>query len=73
MLSRDPERFAPLRRAGAADPTDVADHEAVEAVAERVENELGMIDVWVHVAMATEFAPVSKLTLEEVARGTAVT
>ena len=53
--------------------TDVADAEAVEAAATRVEEELGPIDVWVNVAMATVFSPVSKLTAAEVERGTAVT
>ncbi|HVX32914.1 MAG TPA: SDR family oxidoreductase [Solirubrobacterales bacterium] len=37
-------------------PTDVADPEAVEAAAERVERELGPIDVWVSNAMTTVFA-----------------
>ncbi|HEY3552295.1 MAG TPA: SDR family NAD(P)-dependent oxidoreductase, partial [Solirubrobacterales bacterium] len=32
-------------------PTDVADPDAVEAAAERVERELGPIDVWVNDAM----------------------
>ncbi len=80
LLSRDPERLehaaAELRRHGVRAlpiPTDVADYEAVEAAAERVENELGPIDIWVNVAMATVFAPVSELTAQEVARGTAVT
>jgi short-subunit dehydrogenase len=80
LLSRDPERLeraaADLRRYGIRAlpiPTDVADYNAVEAAAERVETELGPIDVWVNVAMATVFAPVDKLTPEEVARGTAVT
>jgi short-subunit dehydrogenase len=80
LLSRDLERLehtaAELRRYGVRAlpiPTDVADFQAVEAAAERVESELGPIDVWVNVAMATVFAPVSKLTAEEVARGTAVT
>ena len=54
-------------------PTDVADAEAVEAAASRVEAEFGPIDVWVNVAMATVFAPVAKLTAEEIQRGTAVT
>jgi NAD(P)-dependent dehydrogenase (short-subunit alcohol dehydrogenase family) len=80
LLSRDPERLeaaaAEARSCGVRAlpiPTDVADAAAVEAAAERVEQELGPIDVWVNVAMATVFAPVSKLTPEEVARGTAVT
>ena len=54
-------------------PTDVADAVAVDRAAERVEQELGPIDVWVNVAMATVFAPVHRLTAEEVQRGTAVT
>lgn len=54
-------------------PTDVADATAVEAAAERTEAELGPIDVWVNVAMATVFAPVHRITPEEFERGTAVT
>jgi short-subunit dehydrogenase len=80
LLSRDPVRLeqaaAELRRYGVRAlpvPTDVADFDAVEAAAERVENELGPIDIWVNVAMATVFAPVAQLTAAEVARGTAVT
>jgi short-subunit dehydrogenase len=53
--------------------TDVADPAAVEAAADRAEAELGPIDVWVNVAMATVFSPVSKLSAEEVERGTKVT
>ena len=81
LLARDPVRL----EAAAADlrfthgvrtlaiPTDVADAEAVEAAADKIEVELGPIDVWVNVAMATVFAPVSKLTAAEVERGTRVT
>lgn len=54
-------------------PTDVADAIAVDAAAAKVENQLGPIDVWVNVAMATVFAPVSKLTAQEFERGTKVT
>jgi short-subunit dehydrogenase len=54
-------------------PTDMADAETVDVAAERIERELGPIDVWVNVAMATVFAPVHKLTVEEFQRGTAVT
>jgi NAD(P)-dependent dehydrogenase (short-subunit alcohol dehydrogenase family) len=43
---------------------------AVNAAADRVEAELGPIDVWVNVAMATVFAPVHLLTPEEFERGT---
>ncbi len=80
LLSRDPERLElaadELRRFGVrvlAIPTDVADAKAVDTAADRVEAELGPIDVWVNVAMATVFAPVHKLTAEEFQRGTAVT
>ena len=80
LLSRDPERLeraaTELRRHGVRAlpiPTDVADADAVENAASKVEDELGPIDVWVNVAMATVFAPVSKLTAEEFERGTRVT
>ena len=53
--------------------TDVADFAAVEAAAIRVEQELGPIDVWVNNAMATVFAPFSRITAEEFRRGTEVT
>lgn len=54
-------------------PTDVADAEAVEAAAEGVERELGPIDTWVNVAMATVFGAVSDVSAAEVERGTRVT
>jgi short-subunit dehydrogenase len=80
LLSRDPDRLdhaaVELRRFGVrvlSVPTDVADAAAVEAAADRVERELGPIDAWVNVAMATVFAPVHQLTAEEFQRGTAVT
>ncbi len=80
LLSRDPDRLEhaafELRRFGVRAlpiPTDVADADAVEAAADRVEQELGPIDVWVNVAMATVFAPVSELTAAEIKRGTEVT
>jgi short-subunit dehydrogenase len=80
LLSRDPDRLesaaVELRHFGVRAlpiPTDVADAKAVDAAAELTERELGPIDVWVNVAMATVFAPVHKLTPEEFQRGTAVT
>src|SRR5215218_11340334 len=42
-------------------PTDVADPEQVEAAAERVEQELGSIDVWVNDALAVIFSPVKDI------------
>jgi short-subunit dehydrogenase len=54
-------------------PTDVADASEVDAAAAQIETEFGPIDVWVNVAMATAFAPVSQLTASEFERGTKVT
>ncbi len=51
---------------------DVADPDAVEAAAERVENELGPIDVWVNNAMASVFSPVSEMKAAEYRRVTEV-
>jgi NAD(P)-dependent dehydrogenase (short-subunit alcohol dehydrogenase family) len=52
---------------------DVADAEAVRAAAERVERELGPIDVWVNNALVTVFAPFREVTAEEFRRVTEVT
>src|SRR4051794_12015519 len=80
LLSRDPTRLdraaEELRGFGVRAlpiPTDVADAAAVDRAAERVEHELGPIDIWVNVAMATVFSPVADLRPDEVQRGTAVT
>lgn len=80
ILSRDSERLsnlaARIKQEGhrvLAIPTDVADAEQVDAAAQRTQDELGPIDVWVNVAMATVFAPVSKLTPAEILRATEVT
>ena len=42
-------------------PTDVADAEAVEAAASRVEEEFGPIDIWVNDAMVSVFSPVKEM------------
>lgn len=80
LLSRDPSRLEAAANAARvhgvralAIPTDVADGDAVEAAASRVEKELGPITVWVNVAMATVFSPVEDLKRDEVERGTQVT
>jgi len=54
-------------------PTDVADPEQVEAAAQRVEEELGPIDIWVNVAMTTIFSPLKDIEPEEFKRATEVT
>ncbi len=51
---------------------DVADADAVEAAAERVERELGPIDVWVNVAMTSVFAFIKDTTPAEFKRVTEV-
>jgi len=53
--------------------TDVADHDAVEGAAERVETELGPVDVWVNNAMTTVFSSLDDLSAEEYRRVTDVT
>jgi NAD(P)-dependent dehydrogenase (short-subunit alcohol dehydrogenase family) len=54
-------------------PCDVADAAQVEAAAERVERELGPIDVWVNNATATVFGEFKDIAPEEFARVTEVT
>jgi short-subunit dehydrogenase len=52
---------------------DVSHAAQVEAAAERIEQELGPIDIWINSAMATVFAPVSETPAEEFRRATEVT
>jgi len=54
-------------------PTDVADHKQVEQAAQRVEDKLGPIDIWVNDAMTSVFSPVKEMTAEEFKRVTEVT
>jgi NAD(P)-dependent dehydrogenase (short-subunit alcohol dehydrogenase family) len=54
-------------------PADVADAVQVESAAERIESELGPIEVWVNNAMTTVFAPVAETTPDEFRRATEVT
>jgi len=54
-------------------PVDVADAAQVEAAADRVERELGPIDIWVNDAMTSVFAPIKETTGEEFRRVTEVT
>jgi len=80
LIARGPERLAAaeseIRDAGGralALSADVADAAALEAAAERVERELGPIDVWVNNAMVSVFSPVKEMTPEEYRRVTEVT
>lgn len=62
-----------MGRRAIAIPTDVADADQVEAAAERVEHELGPIDVWVNNAMVTVFSPFVDVAPDEYRRVTDVT
>jgi short-subunit dehydrogenase len=80
LLSRGADRLEAARREveerggrALALPTDVADAQAVERAAQRVEDELGPINLWVNVAMTTVFAPFHEITPEEFKRATEVT
>ena len=80
ILGRDPDRLNAavweLERMGIramAVPADMADAQAVEDAADKIEAELGPIDIWVNNAMATVFSPVMDTTPEEFKRGTEVT
>lgn len=52
---------------------DMADAEAVDKAAERIEAELGPIEIWINAAMATVFGPVNKTSAAEYKRVTEVT
>lgn len=79
LLSRNEERLNTLaeeiRAAGGtalALAVDVADADAVEAAAQRCEEELGPIRVWVNCAMVTVFSPSSEMKNDEYRRVTEV-
>ncbi|GIF10792.1 short-subunit dehydrogenase [Actinoplanes teichomyceticus] len=80
LLARGEEGLAgaaeDVRRAGGiALPIelDVADYEAVDAAAERVEKELGPIGLWVNNAFSSVFAPFVEIEMPEFVRTTEVT
>lgn len=52
---------------------DVAEHDEVDAAADRIEEELGPIDVWVNNAMTTVFSPFRDIAPEDYERATRVT
>lgn len=80
LIAREPERLEAAKNeveqcGGRAIslPCDVADAKSVEEAAERVEQELGPIDIWHNNAMTTVFAPLSETRPEEFKRATEVT
>lgn len=54
-------------------PADVGDPKQVEMAADRIETELGPIDIWVNSAMVTVFSPFEEITSQEFERVTQVT
>lgn len=54
-------------------PTDVSDHQAVDAAAEAAVRAFGRIDVWVNAGFTSVFAPFTEITAEEYERVTRVT
>src|SRR6185503_16460969 len=80
LLARGRDRLddacAEVKRLGARAlgiPTDVASAAQVDLAAERVEREIGPIDVWVNNAMATVFSKTDEVTPEEFERSVKVT
>ncbi len=80
VIARDPGRLAAASRALAAygQPVlaigaDVADPDAVDAAARRVETELGPIRAWVNNAMSTVVSPADEITPDEYRRVTETT
>jgi short-subunit dehydrogenase len=75
-LERLDEARAEIERLGATAlviSTDVAFAAQVERAADRVETQLGPIDIWVNNAMATIFSPTLEVTPEEFERSLQVT
>lgn len=80
LIARDSDRLeataAEVERLGGGAlvlPLDVADHDAVDSAAAKIEEHFGPLDIWVNNAMATVFAPVMQVTAEEFRRATEVT
>lgn len=80
LIARDQTRLdcarEEMQRLGATAITlslDVADPAQLDAAADRIERELGPIDIWVNNAMATIFAPLSDISAEDFRRVTDVT
>jgi short-subunit dehydrogenase len=80
LIARDSDRLETARqeveKAGGKAlvlPLDVCDHVAVFDAAEKVERQLGPIDIWINNAMTTIFAPLMEIEPEEFKRATEVT
>jgi Short-chain alcohol dehydrogenase of unknown specificity len=77
LMARDQTALQALAAEIGADcavvAVDVADAGAMEAAADRLEAELGPIDIWINDAMVTVFSPVHEITPEEFREVTDVT
>ena len=80
MIARDEDRLRSTEKelfeqagSGLVIAADVADARAIEEAADRIEAELGPIDVWVNNAMVSVFGRVSDLSAQEIKRVTDVT
>ncbi|OHV08763.1 SDR family oxidoreductase [Kushneria phosphatilytica] len=80
LISRDETRLAAVKSEAEAlgarvvtVAADVADAAQIEAAADRIESELGPLDIWVNDAMTTVFSPLHAMTAEEFKRVTEVT
>ena len=54
-------------------PLDLADANAIEAATEKIEQDLGPINIWVNNAMNSVFSPIKEMTPEDYKRVTEVT
>jgi NAD(P)-dependent dehydrogenase (short-subunit alcohol dehydrogenase family) len=54
-------------------PLDVANYDAMEAAAAKVEETFGPIDIWINNAMASVFSPIDEMTPDDYRRVTDVT
>src|SRR5579872_5046885 len=80
LIARGEDRLEAARREveeqggkAIAIPADVSDADQVDRAAERAEQELGPIDIWINNAMTTGFAPFCEITPAEFKRATEVT
>ena len=80
LIARGRERLEDAQRdvearggLGLVLPLDVADADAVHHAAERVERELGPIDVWINNAMVSVYSPIRSMPADEFRRVTEVT
>ena len=80
LIARDPDRLQAtalevedIGQRALVLPLDVADADAVESAARRVETELGPIDAWVNNAMVSVSSPIREMQADEFRRVTEVT